>query len=165
MIFSFTACQSKGVSQGYCLDERFEQRIRWYLSFSVPVISVEEFHKNREDYVILDTRSREEFEVSTIPAAIFIGDGELDTDHLLERYHKDQPIVVFCSIGYRSEKTGEKLLEAGFTQVQNLYGSIFEWANRGYELVNMHNQPVKEIHTYNKRWSRWVNNEKLILKW
>lgn len=165
IFFSFTACQQKSLSQQYCEDEKFEQRIKWYLSFTVPVISAEDLHKEKESYLLLDTRSREEFEVSTIPGALFIGEGDFDTEELLKKYDKDQSIVVFCSIGYRSEKVGEKLQNAGFTNVHNLYGSIFEWANREYELVDQNNQPTKEIHTYNRRWSQWVSNENMDLKW
>jgi rhodanese-related sulfurtransferase len=39
-------------------------------------------------------------------------------------------------VGYRSEKVTEKLQKAGFTQVSNLYGGIFEWVNQGYPIVN-----------------------------
>lgn len=73
----------------------------------------------------------------------------------LEAIPKDAPIVVYCSVGYRSERIGEKLLEAGYTNVHNLYGGIFNWFYEGGELVNMNNDSTERIHTYNKKWSQW----------
>ena len=53
---------------------------------------------------------------------------------------------------------GEKLMERGFTNVRNLYGSIFEWANKGLPMENAKGETVPAVHGYNKRWSKWVNN-------
>jgi 3-mercaptopyruvate sulfurtransferase SseA len=50
------------------------------------------------------------------------------------------------------QKTAEKLKAAGFSQVMNLYGSIFEWVNRGYPLAGA--QPGK-VNTYSKEWGSW----------
>ena len=40
-------------------------------------------------------------------------------------------IIVYCSIGVRSEDIGEKLKELGYTKILNLYGGIFDWKNKG----------------------------------
>ena len=52
----------------------------------------------------------------------------------LEEISKNTKIVTYCSVGYRSERIGEKLMKQGFTDVSNLKGSLFKWANQGYEL-------------------------------
>jgi hypothetical protein len=74
---------------------------------------------------------------------------------------KDKTIVVYCSIGYRSEKIGEKLKDKGFSMVYNLYGSIFEWGNLGLPLEDKSGVSTKNIHTYNAKWARWVMNNEL----
>ena len=53
---------------------------------------------------------------------------------------------------------GKKLKKMGFTKVKNVYGSIFEWANQGYPLVDINNASTNVVHGYSKRWSRWVTN-------
>jgi len=74
-------------------------------------------------------------------------------------------MVVYCSIGYRSEKIGEKLLRLGYKNVYNLYGSIFEWANEKYQLVGSNGKTTNRVHSYNKSWSKWVTNEEIKTVW
>ena len=84
---------------------------------------------------------------------------------ILENTPKDQAIVVYCSIGFRSEKIGEQLKERGFTNVKNLYGSLFEWANKGHPIIDQNGIKTKKVHTYNRTWSKWVENGELIKVW
>jgi len=104
----------------------------------------------------LDARELEEFEVSHLRNARYVGFNNFSLE-VIKDIPKTTPIVVYCSIGVRSEKIGEKLLAAGYTNVKNCYGSIFEWVNQGNEIVDMQNQPTKKIHAYNKKWGVWVN--------
>lgn len=138
-------------------NKSFDKVVSKLIRFSVPTISVQELHNNAENYVLLDAREEEEFNVSHIEGARYIGFDNWD-EKVLNSIDKDQPIVIYCSIGYRSEKIGEKLLEKGFTNVQNLYGSIFEWVNRGYPIVDLEGNSTSDIHGYNRLWGRWIKN-------
>ena len=135
----------------------FSDKINSYLDFSIPVVSVKEAHQLK-DVVFLDAREIDEYEVSHLPGAKYIGYKNLN-DAVLKQVPKDKRIVVYCSIGYRSEKIGEKLKKKGYTRVYNLYGSIFEWANEGYALEDKSGQPTKRVHVYNKQWSKWMTNK------
>jgi len=53
----------------------------------------------------------------------------------------------------------------GYKNVYNLYGSIFEWVNDGNEVVDKNNKPTDEVHTYNKKWSKWVEEGKAKKIW
>jgi len=131
----------------------------------VPFISVEELVNIKSDSILLlDTRSREEYEVSHIPGALWIGYDDFDRDRVKNLDPKKQ-VIVYCSVGYRSEKIGQQLQEQGFKEIRNLYGSIFEWANRSQALVNPQGDTVYQIHAYNKVWGRWINNENLEKKY
>lgn len=72
---------------------------------------------------------------------------------LLAPLSKDCPIVVYCSVGYRSARVAAKLGEAGFSQVYNLEGSLFQWANEGRPLFQQGN-PVRMVHPYSDRWGK-----------
>ncbi len=133
------------------------------LGFSVKTIAPSDV-KRASNMVILDARERSEYEVSHLPNAVFIGYNNFEKK-LVDSLAKDRPIVVYCSIGYRSEKIGEKLQKLGFTKVYNLYGSIFEWVNQGNVVVDKNGQPTKKVHTYNKNWSRWVEDGKAEKVW
>ncbi|RMG61980.1 MAG: rhodanese-like domain-containing protein, partial [Bacteroidetes bacterium] len=69
---------------------------------------------------------------------------------------RDQPVVVYCTVGYRSERIGEQLQALGFTQVYNLYGGIFAWKNQGFPVVDPEGKPTERVHTYNADWSQWL---------
>ncbi len=148
----------------HCKDQAFDAKVSGMIQFSVPVMGVEELHNIQSEVYIFDARKREEYEVSHIPGAKYIGFEDFDPARL-EGLPKDAPIVLYCSIGYRSEKIGEKLKSQGFTRVYNLFGSLFEWANRGYPMVDTKGQPTTTVHTYNKSWSKWVDGKKVEKVW
>ncbi len=119
---------------------------------TVPVIMPDSVPSNA---VFLDTRESEEFDVSHIENAIFTGYDDFNTESLKD-LSKTDTIVVYCSVGYRSERIGEKLLKMGFSNVYNLYGGIFQWKNEGKTVVNNQGEETEKVHTYNKNWSKWL---------
>lgn len=142
----------------------FEYRLSRMIRFDVPVISVDSFYKRKSDFFILDTRGPEEYTVSHIQDAHFINYKRPDYT-ILDRVSTDTPIVIYCSVGYRSEKIGEHLQKMGFTRVFNLYGSIFEWVNHGHQIVNSQGNSTDSLHTYNKRWAKYVSNSQITKIW
>ena len=161
-IFLFSclmACQVQSQeAAGKCTNQDFEKKINNLLSFSVPTVVPSELAA-MDAPMILDAREKEEYQVSHIPGAKCIGYDDFDMSSL-EGVDKDELIVVYCSIGYRSEKIGEKLQKNGFTNVHNLYGSIFEWVNQSHEVVDDSEKPTNKVHTYNKNWSKWLDESK-----
>jgi len=107
----------------------FSLMLNGLLNHSVPELSVAEISKCR-DCVFLDAREHKEFDVSHVQNAVWVGYKTFNVE-TIRRLAKNKKIVVYCSIGYRSEKIAEKLLKAGYTDVSNLYGGIFEWVNAG----------------------------------
>jgi len=124
----------------------------------VAVISTTDLAAMNPQPALLDVRSSEEFEVSRIAGAVRAED---DPVAQLQRLgiRSDQPIVVYCSVGYRSAKAAEKLAKAGFTNVRNLNGSLFAWANENRPLVNDAG-PTKTAHPYNRWWGRYLEKDK-----
>jgi len=140
-----------------CLNPKFEQTVDNYLSYTVPTISVESLSDQFDDYLLLDAREQEEYDISHIKGARHVGYDHFDIK-TIQDVSKSQMIVVYCSIGYRSEKIGEKLQDAGYKKVFNLYGSIFEWTNRNHPLVDSEEKLTQRIHAYNRSWSKWINS-------
>jgi rhodanese-related sulfurtransferase len=162
--FLFVACNGQApASRAHCQNPDFDKKVANMLSFSVKTISPNDL-KRQANVVILDARERVEYDVSHLPNAIFIGYNNFEKK-ALDTIAKDKPIVVYCSIGYRSEKIGEKLKKMGYTKVFNLYGSIFEWLNQGNPIVDKNGLPTQKVHTYNKVWSRWVEDGKAEKIW
>ena len=121
---------------------------------NVPAISVVSLIKIENSVILLDAREPAEFEVSHINNAVFIGYNNFSFA-ALRNINKDSPIVVYCSVGYRSGKIAEKLVDSGFTNVKNLYGGIFEWKNENNNVYN-NNGITEKVHAYNKTWGIWL---------
>lgn len=147
-----------------CMNQKFDYRVNELLSFTVPVIDVDELKEDMDNVIILDAREKTEYEISHIEGARYIGYDNFQKK-AVKKIPKDAKIVVYCSVGYRSEKIGEQLQKMGFTNVHNLFGSIFEWMNRGYPVVDKNGETTKQVHTYNEKWSQWVDENKAEKTW
>jgi len=103
-----------------------ESILNKYNDKSVPYIHTESLKNRAREALILDSREKKEFEVSHLRNAQYIGFEEFD-NLVLEKLSSDlsadknRLIVVYCSIGVRSEIIGKKLMKHGFTNVYNLY--------------------------------------------
>ncbi|MEM9569047.1 MAG: rhodanese-like domain-containing protein [Cyanobacteria bacterium P01_E01_bin.34] len=106
--------------------------------------------------LILDIREPEEFQVSQIEGAVLATTLD-DALAALDNNPEDRPIVVYCSVGYRSSAVAQQLQEDGFTQVFNLEGSIFAWANEGRPIVR-NAAPVQEVHPFNAKWGQLLES-------
>lgn len=138
---------------------KFDKKIKSTIKMTVPICSALELKEELDsgkEMVILDSRTEKEFETSHIENAQFIDYGKFNKKDVAE-IPKDAEIVVYCSIGYRSEKIGEKLKKMGFTNVRNLYGGIFEWVNEDNQVIDLQGNATEKVHTYNKDWSQWLD--------
>lgn len=125
-------------------------------SNKVPYISVQELQAQPK-FTILDAREQKEYNTSHLRNAIYVGFNKFERSKITNKIEsKNTPIVVYCSIGVRSEKIAEKLIKLGYTNVYNLYGGIFEYKNSGGTVVNNFNKVTDSVHTYNKRWSEYL---------
>ncbi len=132
--------------------------LQQYNRETIPYIEVDELAR-QTGYLLLDTREKEEFEVSRLENAIWVGHNNFAVEKVLQQIpDKDTAIVVYCSVGVRSEDVGEQLKEAGYTRVQNLYGGIFAWKNQGNTVVGPDGKPTEKVHAYSKYWGRLLTN-------
>ena len=95
---------------------------------------------------ILDIRRPEEYETSHLPNARHLLPESTDAQiqGILGDIPAKRPIVVYCSVGYRSSTMAHRLKALGRVNVSNLEGSIFAWAVDGHPLESR-----DKIHPYN----------------
>lgn len=137
---------------------KLDKTLKRFNAATVPYIYPENI-TDTKSFTLLDTRKKEEYEVSHLKDALWVGDKEFNPNKILEEIpNKEKPIIVYCSIGVRSENIGEKLLALGYTNVQNLYGGIFQWRNNDGVVYNLKKQPTDSVHAFSKHWG------KLLLK-
>lgn len=149
IVVFFTSCAQ---------EKEYHNMLKLMYKNTVPIVKPEQASfemKKDSSIVILDTREKEEYTVSHILNAKNVGYDHFEIDSL-KNISRNTRIIVYCSVGYRSERIGEKLLKNGYTQVNNLYGGIFEWVNNDYPVVDMNNRQTNKVHAYSKLWGKWL---------
>ena len=85
-----------------------------------------ELMDSREDYIILDTRTREEYDEVHIPGAILIPHNRIAEEAEAVLTDKNQLILVYCRSGNRSKQAAEALVKLGYTNIRD-FGGIIDW--------------------------------------
>ncbi len=93
---------------------------------NITAAQAKEIMDSQKGYIILDTRTQEEYDESRIPGAILI-----PYDEILEKAEgvltdKDQLILVYCRSGRRSKIAAQSLVELGYTNIKE-FGGIIDW--------------------------------------
>lgn len=143
--------------------ENFKVMVDTTIQKTVPLITVEDLKDKYSDFIILDTREEIEYQTSHLKGAKHVGYKKFKLKKSISDLDKNKTIVVYCSIGYRSEKIAEKLQRKGFT-VYNLYGGIFDWKNKNNSVLDQNEEPTEKVHTYNEEWGKWLLNGEKIYK-
>lgn len=73
----------------------------------------------RDDSLLIDVRSAEEFSDGALPGAIRIGHEEIAQQIASVAPDKDRPLVLYCRSGRRSSLAQQTLEEMGYSQVIN----------------------------------------------
>ena len=80
-----------------------------------------------EDYILLDTRTQEEYEEGHIPGAILIPQEEINETRSEEELpNKDQLILLYCRSGRDSKLAAQTLASLGYTNIRE-FGDISDW--------------------------------------
>jgi len=122
--------------------------------------------------VLLDARAPEEYAVSRLPGAYPTPDLASALEVLTGLQETSQtshtpegseivdtglpPVVVYCSVGWRSSELVQELRDRGYDTVWNLEGSIFRWANEGRTVVR-DGRPVRQVHPFDEEWGRYLD--------
>ena len=107
-----------------CGQEQKNEQEATYVSITAK--EAKEIMDTQENYIILDTRTQQEYDEEHIPGAIVISH-----DEILEKAEdmlpdKDQLIMVYCRSGRRSKLAAADLVKLGYTNVKE-FGGIIDW--------------------------------------
>ncbi|WP_242056402.1 MULTISPECIES: rhodanese-like domain-containing protein [unclassified Nostoc] len=133
------------------------------LSFpTVNQISTEKFAEwladsAKQQPFVLDARSPAEYAVSHIKTSVRI-DPVVPDITALSTVSKNTPIIVYCSVGYRSAKVAQQLDREGFIQIFNLSGGIFQWANEERPMFKDNEHSSQLVHPYNAIWGNFLKH-------
>jgi rhodanese-related sulfurtransferase len=107
--------------------------------------------------VLLDARTEDEYAVSHLQGAVRI-DPYFPSLRPLRGFPKDTAIVLYSSVGYRGARVANFLARQGYTQVYNLDGGEFRWANSGRPVFRQ-GRPVGEVHPYDPTWGLLLESQ------
>ncbi len=144
---------------------KFDDFIKNKLNFYVPIISVNKFkdlYAAEENLIVLDTRSEFAFNTSHIPGAKRVGFQDFSTERVWN-IDRNARIVVYCTVGAESEKVGKFLELMGFTNVENLYGSIIEWVNENGLVVDINGKHTRKVIVKTKEKKLFLKKGRAII--
>lgn len=112
---------------------------------NAPDIAVEDLPLEGK-YVLVDCRNPDERSVSTIESAIPLSEFTADSDR-----YRDDLIIPYCTIGYRSGLRTKKLVAQGFN-AKNMIGGVLLWAHADRPFVDTEGVPTQRVHVYGEDW-------------
>jgi phage shock protein E len=87
--------------------------------------------KTEKDAVVLDVRTKEEYEKSHIPGALLLDISSENFEKELAKLDKSKTYLVHCAAGGRSSRACRKMTTLNFTNLYNLKGGINAWQKAG----------------------------------
>ena len=97
--------------------------------------------------IFVDVRAANERQISMIAGAV-----DVEALPALHLEYPERPVVVYCTIGYRSGIT-TRALQALQIPARNLRGGILAWIAAGGGLVDAQLKPSHQVHVYAKAWA------------
>ncbi|MEM9024755.1 MAG: rhodanese-like domain-containing protein, partial [Bacteroidota bacterium] len=152
---------STGAAEAQRSPTRFDRMLKDLLQRDVPEVTVKEADSLKAA-IFLDAREKREFEVSHIQGARWVGYNDFDTSRI-GSIPNNTPVVVYCSVGARSEDITRRLQSLGVKDVYNLYGGIFAWKNAG-KSVYAGKQTTEKVHAYDRNWGRWLESGEKVYR-
>jgi len=99
-------------------------------------LTAKEFLKaDKDDAILLDVRTQEEFDSGHLEGAILIDYFESNFKNEINKLNKDNKYYVYCKVGGRSSKATKYMIKSGFKNVCNIEGGIIQLSSDGAQLV------------------------------
>ena len=96
----------------------------------ITVIELKEKIDNGDDFILIDVREPNEFEIVRIPGSHLIPLSNFTDGSALATLPRDRPIILHCRSGVRSATALAILKEAGFSDATHVRGGVLAWAKQ-----------------------------------
>jgi len=99
-------------------------------------VDVDEFEKLWQDKknVVLDVRTKKEFDNGHIPGAMNLDVNAADFDQKIGELQKDKVYLVHCAAGVRSARACDKMSRLGFPHLVDLAPGFKGWEKAGKQV-------------------------------
>ncbi len=101
---------------------------------TISVVTLEHMLKEREegarDFVLVDVREPNEYEINKIPGSVLIPKGDFLNGSALERLPSDKQVVLQCKTGVRSAECLAIVKGAGYADAVHVGGGVVAWVKQ-----------------------------------
>jgi adenylyltransferase/sulfurtransferase len=101
---------------------------------TISVATLEQWLKEREtgerDFVLVDVREPNEYEINKIPGSVLIPKGEFLNGNALGQLPGDKQVVLHCKSGVRSAEALAVVKGAGYGDAVHVGGGVVAWVNQ-----------------------------------
>jgi adenylyltransferase/sulfurtransferase len=101
---------------------------------TISVTTLEQMIKERDegtrDFLLVDVREENEYEINKIPGSVLIPKGEFLNGHAFDQLPSDKQIVMHCKTGVRSAETLALVKGAGYADAVHVGGGVVAWVNQ-----------------------------------
>lgn len=98
---------------------------------SVPEMEPAEVEDRLGTVTVIDVREAEEHAAGTVPGALFLSRGVLESRIEAQVPDRDTPVVLYCAGGQRSLLAAASLKEMGYSRVWSMAGGFNRWKDEG----------------------------------
>jgi molybdopterin/thiamine biosynthesis adenylyltransferase/rhodanese-related sulfurtransferase len=110
----------------------------------------DELRSARPDIVVLDVREPDENAQGSIPGAVFIPRGQLESNIENKVPDKSATVLIHCASGVRSAFAAKTLAELGYTDVASVAGGFNKWKDEGREWGVPKNLTAEQRNRYQR---------------
>lgn len=101
---------------------------------TISVSTLEQWLKERDngdrDFVLVDVREPNEYEINKIPGSVLIPKGEFLNGNALGQLPSDKQVVLHCKSGVRSAEALAVVKGAGYADAVHVGGGVVAWVNQ-----------------------------------
>jgi len=98
------------------------------------VTTLEQMIKERDegtrDFLLVDVREENEYEINKIPGSVLIPKGEFLNGNAFDKLPSDKQIVMHCKTGVRSAETLALVKGAGYADAVHVGGGVVAWVRQ-----------------------------------
>ena len=101
---------------------------------TITVTTLEQMIKERDegtrDFLLVDVREENEYEINKIPGSVLIPKGEFLNGNAFDQLPSDKQIVMHCKTGVRSAETLALVKGAGYADAVHVGGGVVAWVRQ-----------------------------------
>ena len=87
-----------------------------------------------EQFVLIDVREDNEWNLGRIPTAIHLGKGIIERDIESTVEDRNTELILYCQGGFRSALAAESLNKMGYQNVSSMSGGFSAWVENNFSI-------------------------------